>query len=561
MTMEHCSNENTCVPGTSLIGWAAIGGARIDGGWTYPERNAQGETIARMTRWDAPAEGQPKYTAAKGAKRGLIMRWPLANYAGSSPEDPLLLTEGASDTACAESLTLDAVGRCNAGGAIELLAELCKGLHVAIVPDVDEAGRRSTPKLVAALSEVCASVRVANLPAGYKDLRGWVCEGGATRDDVLRMAREAKPTAAEASRGPVLTCMADVAPAAIEWLWNGKLAIGCLTTLAGYPGKGKSFVTTDLAARVSRGKPWPDGSPCARGSVLIISAEDDPARVIRPRLDAHGADVRKVHLLTMVRRGQDERGEPIDAMFTLADVAALRQALERIGDVRLLVVDPVGSFVGGTVDTYKDNELRAVLAPVDALANEYGTAALLVAHPRKGASTRADDMVLGSRALTAISRAVWHLVQDKDDEERRLLLPGKNNLARMADGLAFTIGGEPAAIQWEPEPIRMSADDGLAEHEAGGPKPGTRLADATGWLRAYLDGAGAVPGKVVMADGKAAGHSSRTLERARDELQVTTRPMGMGQPWVWELQPFAEYAKPNPLAASGGVWRTLEDTQ
>ena len=67
------------------------------------------------------------------------------------------------------------------------------------------------------------------------------------------------------------------------------------------------------------GSPWPDDAPSERGSVLIISGEDDPADTIRPRLNAHHADVLRVHLLSMVRRiGED--GKPFEVMFSLHDL-------------------------------------------------------------------------------------------------------------------------------------------------------------------------------------------------------------------------------------------------
>ncbi len=163
--------------------------------------------------------------------------------------------------------------------------------------------------------------------------------------------------------------------------------------MVGRPGEGKSFVTIDAAARVTTGTPWPDGSDCPQGSVILISAEDDPADTIRPRLNAHNADVRRVHLLSAVRRvdadGQYER------LITLADVDAIEAALVKLPDCKLIVVDPVGSFLGGRTDAHRDNEVRGVLAPIAKLAEKYGPAVLVVAHRRKSAGNIADDLALG----------------------------------------------------------------------------------------------------------------------------------------------------------------------
>ena len=116
-------------------------------------------------------------------------------------------------------------------------------------------------------------------------------------------------------------------------------------------------------------------------------------------------------------------------MFSLADVSAIEMALAKLPDCKLIVVDPIGSFLGGRTDAHRDNEVRGVLAPIATLAERYGVAVLVVAHYRKTSGNIADDAVIGSRAFTGIARAVWHLTSDIDNKARRLLLPGKNNFA------------------------------------------------------------------------------------------------------------------------------------
>lgn len=363
--------------------------------------------------------------------------------------------------------------------------------------------------------------------------------------------------------GPVLRCLADVEPREVQWLWPGRVPLGRISLLVGRPGEGKSFLTTDMAARVSTGRTWPDGSACPHGSVILVSAEDDPHDTIRPRLDAHSADVRRVHLLATVRR-RGERGRLVEAMFTLEDLPALDEALRRQPDCRLIVIDPIGSFIGGGTDSHRDNEVRAVLAPVAQLAERYGPAVLIVAHRRKSAGTIADDLAIGSRAFTGIARAVWHLTRDTDDKRRRLLLSGKNNLAPEGTGLAFDIGGIPPAIQWEPGPVNLRADDALAAESEGGGDGGA-LAEATDFLRAEL-AHGRKAGTEVKAAAKSAGISTRTLDRARARLGVTAAPDGYRGPWTWGLPNHiapdsANTARVSTLANSDGfgeVWPTAD---
>lgn len=352
---------------------------------------------------------------------------------------------------------------------------------------------------------------------------------------------------------PVLVALADVEPRAVSWLWPGRIPLGRITLLVGRPGEGKSFVTIEAAARVSTGTPWPDGSDCPQGSVILISAEDDPADTIRPRLDAHYADVRRVHLLSAVRR-VDGDGH-YERMITLADVDAIEAALMRLPDCKLIVVDPVGSFLGGGTDAHRDNAVRGVLAPIARLAEKHGAAVLVVAHRRKSTGTNADDLALGSRAFTGIARAVWHLTRDSENKARRLLLPGKNNLAHEGDGLAFSIIGEPARISWERDPVAMSADDALAsESQSREQKPGPdaeALDAASGWLLSALGG-GPRPAKDLIDEWKnGQGGSERTLNRAKQSLGVDAYRLEIPGPWWWRLpgkdaKP-SQDGKPGPL--------------
>lgn len=201
--MRVAPGENNMPPGTAAHGWLAIGGERVEGGWRYPERNAQGERIGTLTRWDAPAEDQPRYTAAKGGKRGLIFPVDgLPAYAGTSGRDPVIVAEGASDTACLHTFAFTAVGVPMAGQAAGELVSLLRDRHVVLIGDSDTAGRKSIEALCAALVGVCASVRFAFPPEGHKDVRSWVADGGAGDADIARLIEEAQPYEPRAPETP-----------------------------------------------------------------------------------------------------------------------------------------------------------------------------------------------------------------------------------------------------------------------------------------------------------------------------------------------------------------------
>ena len=365
------------------------------------------------------------------------------------------------------------------------------------------------------------------------------------------------------SLGPILTCMADVKPQSINWLWPNRIPTGRLTLLIGMPGVGKSFLTCDIASRVSKGMSWPDGSTCPRGSVILISAEDDPNDTIRPRLDAHLADVNSIHLMTTVLR-PGEFGTEIECSFTLADIDALEDALQQVQDCKLVVVDPIGSFLGQSIDAHRENEVRAALSPIAELAEKYGTAVLMIVHRRKSQSSFADDMAMGSRAFTAVARSVWHLSADPRDRDRRLLLPGKCNLSVEPNGLAFAITGKPAAIEWEDDPVEITADEALAwQNETGGET--SALDEAVAWLRNALASA-PIPSKELKEKAETEGISRRVLEKARTRIGVTTGPDGFGGVWVWQLPSsssvateFTDFTSDLTLANSGDTGALSED--
>lgn len=336
--------------------------------------------------------------------------------------------------------------------------------------------------------------------------------------------------------GIELIRLSDVQPEPVNWLWPGRFAIGKLSIVAGDPGLGKSFITLDIAARVSKGISWPD-SPMAEnpvGSVLLLSAEDDPADTIRPRLDAAGADSTRIMALATVK---DRNGKPSPFDLT-RDIPVLERAIAQIDGCRLVVIDPVTAYLGAT-DSHKNAEVRAVLARLSELAARYKVAVIAVSHLNKGAGP-AMYRTMGSLAFVAAARAAWAVTKDKDDQtgRRRLILPVKNNLGNDESGLAYMLrdnGGGIPCVVWESSPVTIRADEALAidPKRKAGP---TELDEAADWLSKQLVG-GVVAQKTIQQDAKANGFSARTLRRASDKLGVVKekeRGVEHGQ-WFWSL--------------------------
>src|SRR5208283_2021212 len=163
------------------------------------------------------------------------------------------------------------------------------------------------------------------------------------------------------------------------WLWNQRIPLGKLTIFAGDPGKGKSLVTVDVAAHLSKGENFPDGSRCSVGDTIFLSAEDDAADTVRPRLDAAGADVSRIHRVKAVKVTLADGGTG-DSIFSLErDLEKLDEAIGRIPSTQLIVIDPVSAYMG-KVDTHRDAEIRRVLAPLADVASRRSVGVVGIMH-------------------------------------------------------------------------------------------------------------------------------------------------------------------------------------
>ena len=362
----------------------------------------------------------------------------------------------------------------------------------------------------------------------------------------------------------VLRCrtVADVPAEELRWLWPGRLPAGKVSLIAGDPGLGKSLLTTAMASHVTRGTPWPvDRSRCPAGSVVMVSAEDDVADTIRPRLTAAGANLRKVHVIDDID-GVGKDGEPRRRAWTLADTDMLASLVLRFGDVRLIVIDPISAYLGRGVDGHANSEVRAALAPLTELAQQSGAAVVLVSHLNKTSGTPAAYRITGSLAFSAAARAVFAVTKDKDDSSRRLVLPVKCNLSADRAGVAYRVKTSPEGvpvIEWEDEPVNLTADEAM-QPDRPGPEPEERR-EAADWLTMVLAD-GAVPVKELKAQARDAGFSWGTIRRAKDDVGVKARKQDFSRGWVWHLAEGAQEGAhedahqpptPNNLRTFGGT--------
>jgi putative DNA primase/helicase len=331
-----------------------------------------------------------------------------------------------------------------------------------------------------------------------------------------------------------LVRLADVSPQSVTWTWNGYLARGKLTLLGGDPDLGKSLICTDAAARLSRGVHWPNGAQAHTGSTIFICSEDGTADTVRPRAEAAGADLNKLHVFksTLLKDGKRR------AFSLQDDLDTLGKAIDSVGDTALVCIDAITSYMG-KIDSHRTTDVRAVLEPLAEFAEAHRIAILGVTHPPKAAQGNALRAFTGSFAFVAAPRLAF-FVTSEPETDRRLLLCVKNNIGMKARGIGYTIGTKEITDQiiaphilWSDEPVDMTADQAIAAaHTAL--KDGGIMQEAIDFLKDLL-----ASGPITAKDGKEAAEASgirqRTLSRARKQLGVKSAKGGFGEGWVWSL--------------------------
>lgn len=382
---------------------------------------------------------------------------------------------------------------------------------------------------------------------GWRELREHYTPGCYERNGYERNGHGT--AAVEGAHGILLS---EVVPERVRWLWEGRIALGKLNLVDGDPGTGKSAMTTDLAARVSVGKPWPDGSECEAGGVVILSAEDGLADTIRPRFDAAGGDPsRAVALSTVPDTEGSERQVAIPD-----DIPTIEAAIERVGAL-LVVIDPLMAFLPGDVNSHRDQDVRRALAPLARLAERTGAAIVVVRHLNKASGGNALYRGGGSIGIVGAARSGLLIAKHPEDDGRRVLASIKSNLAAPAPSLVFELGsaengavrvhwkGESdldasallsAPTDYEERSTAQSAQDFLRETLSDGPEPVSDIRKQAG----------------------EAGLSWRTVERAKASLGARATREGEagkrgGGSWVWTLPPV------KAARAVGGLNRPLSD--
>ena len=263
---------------------------------------------------------------------------------GIARGETIFIAEG--EKAVDELMKLGLWATCSPGGAGKWRDDYAthfKGANVVVLPDNDDVGEKHAADVVQSLSNIAASVCILRLTLPEKgDAYDWIAAGG-TVADLEKLLDGAPQEKRLASPSPLISrCAADIEPEPIDWAWPGRLARGKHTAIAGEPGLGKSQVGIYVAATITKGGKWPnDEGRAPKGRVIILSAEDDPADTIVPRLMAAGADLNLVEIIQAVEQKERQR------TFNLqTDLHLLETKIKHHGDVQLILIDPISAYFG-----------------------------------------------------------------------------------------------------------------------------------------------------------------------------------------------------------------------
>lgn len=271
----------------------------------------------------------------------------------------------------------------------------------------------------------------------------------------------------------------------VSWLWRPYIPLRANTLFYGDSDVGKSKAVASIIAIVTRGGTFPmtDEKTPAR-NVIVLAAEEDTVTMLKPSLIAAGADTTKIAVVNSCAT-YDSQGRMKRRMVTLEkDIDNIRKLARQLGDVGLIDIDPITSYLGTRIDSNNNSAIRAVLQNLQALVEEYDAASILVTHPGKDNTRNAKQSVLGATAFVAGVRSVIGFFLDPDDHNRRLMLPVKCNLVARSErqGRAFVIEGETvtdedntpiptAAVRWLNESVTQTAEQVRKAEQAQATSP------------------------------------------------------------------------------------------
>jgi hypothetical protein len=338
------------------------------------------------------------------------------------------------------------------------------------------------------------------------------------RDLRSRIAKAEAPAKTAAVSGLVpqdsgkasMTQLSSIAMLPIEFVDKPLFQANAFHLLAGKKNAGKGTFLSAMASRFTRGELGDK-----RNVIWIAAGEDSLALDVHPRIKAASGDATRVYC-------------PKGATPRLpSDIPLLRDWITQIGNVGLVVLDPVSGMLPSNTNTNHDVEVRCAIAPLNELADTEKCLIIGVRHLGKGASEKgALDSVLGSSDWVNIPRAVLAMAMDNEDENvRHVQVVAGNRLPRGSASRSFRIvgvnvieGGEPVAMAEFIEGPGKDVDDQLRA-EPGESVTKTQRAKMELLDRLEASDTGLEPDSLSAEIAAEAGISASTIRNAKTWLK------------------------------------------
>ena len=287
----------------------------------------------------------------------------------------------------------------------------------------------------------------------------------------------------KAEPGLRLINMENVAVEQVEWLLYPFIPYGKVTIIQGDPGEGKTTMVLQIIAKLTKGEPV----------LPVKDGEEEPT---------------------------EKADEPVNVIYQTAE--------DGLGDTikpRLVVLDPIQSFLGAEVDMHRANEIRPLMKRVSVLAEKYHCAVVLIGHMNKNSTGKSSYRGLGSIDFQAAARSVLIVGRVKNEPETRVVCHVKSSLAPEGKSIAFRLDKDNG-FEWIGE-YDISADDLLS-----GNNRGQKIKEAKEFLLEILAD-GAVEQNVILKESESRGIKGKTLWNAKKALGVQS--IKPGGHWTWVL--------------------------
>ncbi len=319
-----------------------------------------------------------------------------------------------------------------------------------------------------------------------------------------------------------MTCLSDVTPQAVEWLWYPYLPFGKITIMQGDPGEGKTMLMLSIIALLTRGEclydqPFPN-DPCI---CIYQTAEDGVADTIVPRLINMGADLTKVLIINEEQK-----------QLSFVD-KRIEEAIVRTG-ARLLVLDPLQAYIGAGLDMHRANEVRPAMHALSDVAQRTGCAIVLIGHMNKTKGVSSLYRGLGSIDISGAARSILLVRQPVKDNSEVYLAQVKASVAPIGNTLMFERtddGLEFAGVS------NLTADQVLGmkdeSEEGADPQDGTKVMEAIKVLEDLAAQCDRMPSNEVLAICLNRGIRERSLRAAKDELGI--KSVRHGKNWDYDF--------------------------